>query len=56
MKADCKAIGCRNRYNCQLYQTDAEPIDYKLIIPQDHNQGDEGCPSYKPIKKITSWN
>lgn len=53
MKQDCTAIGCNDRYNCSRYNVCAEPRSYKLIIPDNHNPGDEGCPSYKPknIKK-----
>jgi hypothetical protein len=51
MKKDCKAIGCYDRYSCRRYDKTAEPTMYKLIIPENHNQGDEGCPSYQPLNQ-----
>lgn len=48
MKNDCRAIGCHDRYSCRRYNMAAEPTKFKLIVPDSHNPGDEGCPSYQP--------
>lgn len=44
----CKANGCHDRYNCQLYDTSADPIGTTHIIPLDHKPGEEQCFMYIP--------
>lgn len=49
----CKANGCHDRYNCQLYDMSSEPKGTTHIIPLDHKPGDEGCFMYVPKENLT---
>ena len=48
----CKANGCHDRYNCQLYDMSSEPIGTIHIIPLSHKPGEEGCPMYLPQENL----
>lgn len=48
----CKANGCHDRYNCQLYDMSAEPVGTIHIVPLSHKPGDEGCFMYLPKENL----
>ena len=46
----CKASCCWDRYTCQRYDMDTEPIGTIHIIPESHKAGEEGFDCYLPIQ------